>query len=118
MEIDVQKYLTPKYLTIAGGALFACVLIALFAFSGKSAPLDTEPYEPVYDSVSYESGNYSIDYPGWWLKTELEDGIALSNELGSARVIVIATNSGADTAETFGAIKESMLRDPSYDIAD
>ena len=97
--------------------MLACVLIALFAFSGKSAPSAAEPYEPVYDSVSYESGNYSIDYPGWWIKTELENGIALSSELGSARVIVIA-DSDAGVADAFGAIGEALRRDPSYDIAD
>lgn len=117
MEINMQKLMTPRNLAIGGGIAMALLLIALFAFSGRGEPAASESYEPVYDFVSLEGeSGYSISYPGWWIKTELKNGIVLTNELGTARVIILSEEAVA--AVPFAAIKELMLRDPSLTITE
>ena len=111
MQFYMRQFATKKYLAI-GGALLVLVLLALFSLSRTSNRVPAQQFEPTFEYVSHEGPGYRMEYPGWWMREAFEGGMFVTNEYGSARVIVKVSD--ADTSPPFGAIRETMLRDPAY----
>ena len=105
--------MTTRNIAIVGGLFVVLTGLLLFAASGFKESAGA-PFEPVYEFVDYE-GAFSLTYPGWWMKTDVEGGAVFTNEIGTARVIVLTSD--IRSSVPFGVVKEAMLRDPSYTLA-
>ena len=87
MQFYMRQFATKKYLAI-GGALLVLVLLALFSLSRTSNRVPAQQFEPTFEYVSHEGPGYRMEYPGWWMREAFEGGMFVTNEYGSARVIV------------------------------
>ena len=109
----IQAALTTRHLTIAGVVLAVLMVTVFLTRSGRArAPA----FEPTYQLVPYQSGALSFVYPDWWVLSESPGAVVVTNELGTARVIMISSDAAA--ALPYGAIKEALLRDALYEVAE
>ena len=121
MELPTNKIgaiLTKRNILIAAGILVLFLLLIIGLFGGKKPIISprSAPSAPVFDFISYtsDSKTYTIAYPGWWIFSTLNNtDVALSNGMGTARVIVLFQPKQADAA-VLGVMAEALRRDQAY----